>query len=63
MLLLLNKLFSIKGTIIQRPRGPPPPAPSPRLSNGQSTESIASLTSDHADSSNPVPPPRKVEFF
>uniref|UniRef100_T1HS89 Transaldolase n=1 Tax=Rhodnius prolixus TaxID=13249 RepID=T1HS89_RHOPR len=49
----------INSTIIQRPRGPPPPAPSPRLSNGQSTESIASLTSDHADSSNPVPPPRK----
>ncbi|XP_024083772.1 arfGAP with SH3 domain, ANK repeat and PH domain-containing protein isoform X1 [Cimex lectularius] len=43
---------------IQRPRGPPPPAPSPRLSNGQSTESITSITSD-ADQTNPVPPPRK----
>ncbi|XP_054266404.1 arfGAP with SH3 domain, ANK repeat and PH domain-containing protein-like isoform X2 [Macrosteles quadrilineatus] len=51
---------------IQRPRGPPPPAPtslpSSRLSNGQSTESISSLMSDIESSvahNNPVPPPRK----
>lgn len=47
---------------IQRPRGPPPPAPSPRLSNGQSTESITSLASD-AEPPNPVPPPRKPYFY
>ncbi|KAK9505181.1 hypothetical protein O3M35_009290 [Rhynocoris fuscipes] len=51
------------GSAIQRPRGPPPPAPSPRLSNGQSTESIASLTSELAEHSNPVPPPRKPYFY
>ncbi|KAG8264641.1 Arf-GAP with SH3 domain, ANK repeat and PH domain-containing protein 1 [Homalodisca vitripennis] len=50
---------------IQRPRGPPPPAPntlpSSRMSNGQSTESISSLMSDIESSAahNPVPPPRK----
>ncbi|PSN53333.1 hypothetical protein C0J52_04104 [Blattella germanica] len=51
---------------IQRPRGPPPPTPSPmqgvRLSNGRSTESISSMSSDVESTSslhNPVPPPRK----
>ncbi|CAB0016648.1 unnamed protein product [Nesidiocoris tenuis] len=47
---------------IQRPQGPPPPAPSPRLSNGQSTESIVSIVSD-AEVPNPVPPPRKPYFY
>ncbi|KAJ9587519.1 hypothetical protein L9F63_028228, partial [Diploptera punctata] len=47
---------------IQRPRGPPPPTPSPmqgiRLSNGRSTESISSMSSDVESTSslhNPVP--------
>ncbi|PNF38102.1 Arf-GAP with SH3 domain, ANK repeat and PH domain-containing protein 1 [Cryptotermes secundus] len=51
---------------IQRPRGPPPPTPNPmqgvRLSNGRSTESISSMSSDVESTSslhNPVPPPRK----
>ncbi|XP_075237348.1 arfGAP domain of ASAP isoform X2 [Lycorma delicatula] len=49
---------------VQRPRGPPPPAPagppSSRLSNGQSMESISSVASDtSASTHNPVPPPRK----
>ncbi|XP_069675255.1 arfGAP with SH3 domain, ANK repeat and PH domain-containing protein isoform X3 [Periplaneta americana] len=55
---------------IQRPRGPPPPTPSPmqgvRLSNGRSTESISSMSSDVESTSslhNPVPPPRKPYFF
>ncbi|KAL1109956.1 hypothetical protein AAG570_014113, partial [Ranatra chinensis] len=48
------------GSMVQRPRGPPPPAPpaSSRLSNGQSTESIASLTSDieaAVSAANPQP--------
>ncbi|KAJ9591635.1 hypothetical protein L9F63_001849 [Diploptera punctata] len=54
---------------IQRPRGPPPPTPSPmqgiRLSNGRSTESISSMSSDVESTSslhNPVPPPRKVSI-
>ncbi|XP_021931244.1 arfGAP with SH3 domain, ANK repeat and PH domain-containing protein isoform X2 [Zootermopsis nevadensis] len=58
---------SISGSgSIQRPRGPPPPTPSPmqgvRLSNGRSTESISSMSSDVESTSslhNPVPPPRK----
>lgn len=50
---------------IQRPRGPPPPAPAPRLSNGRSTESISSMSSDVESTGslhNPVPPPRKPYF-
>lgn len=48
---------------LQRPRNPPPPAPSginsTRLSNGRSSESLSSMCSDHG-LGNPVPPPRKV---
>lgn len=60
------------GGSVQRPRGPPPPAPislpSTRLSNGQSTESISSITSDlestiSSAQLNPVPPPRKPYFY
>ncbi|XP_067010405.2 arfGAP with SH3 domain, ANK repeat and PH domain-containing protein isoform X2 [Anabrus simplex] len=53
---------SSSGTI-QRPRGPPPPTPS-RLSNGRSTESISSMSSDVESTGslhNPVPPPRKPQ--
>lgn len=50
---------------LQRPRNPPPPAPSSvstsRLSNGRSSESLSSMCSDHG-LGNPVPPPRKVSF-
>jgi Arf-GAP/SH3 domain/ANK repeat/PH domain-containing protein len=61
---------SLSGTgSVQRPRGPPPPTPGPmqgvRLSNGRSTESISSMSSDVDSTSslhNPVPPPRKVRF-
>ncbi|CAH0385238.1 unnamed protein product [Bemisia tabaci] len=57
--------------MVQRPKGPPPPAPQGptgiRLSNGRSTESISSFTSDvdstiSASLHNPVPPPRKPYF-
>ncbi|XP_049776386.1 arfGAP with SH3 domain, ANK repeat and PH domain-containing protein isoform X7 [Schistocerca cancellata] len=59
-----------KSSGVQRPRGPPPPAPSPvsstgRLANGRSTESISSVASDVETASsgiglhNPIPPPRK----
>ncbi|XP_049952207.1 arfGAP with SH3 domain, ANK repeat and PH domain-containing protein isoform X6 [Schistocerca serialis cubense] len=59
-----------KSSGVQRPRGPPPPAPSPvsstgRLANGRSTESISSVASDVDTASsgiglhNPIPPPRK----
>ncbi|XP_057329674.1 arfGAP with SH3 domain, ANK repeat and PH domain-containing protein isoform X1 [Microplitis mediator] len=47
---------------LQRPRNPPPPAPSAgssaRLSNGRSSESLSSMCSEHGIG-NPVPPPRK----
>ncbi|XP_011050292.1 PREDICTED: arf-GAP with SH3 domain, ANK repeat and PH domain-containing protein 2 isoform X3 [Acromyrmex echinatior] len=46
---------------LQRPRNPPPPAPSSimtRLSNGRSSESLSSMCSDHG-LGNPIPPPRK----
>lgn len=50
---------------LQRPRNPPPPAPSAgssaRLSNGRSSESLSSMCSEHGIG-NPVPPPRKVSF-
>ena len=52
-----------KIALIKRPQNPPPPAPSPRLSNGRSTESICSVTSELETSGilhNPVPPPRRV---
>lgn len=46
---------------VKRPQNPPPPAPNNRLSNGRSTESISSMTSDlDALASNPLPPPRRV---
>lgn len=64
---------------VQRPRGPPPPAPplsnsppgsrmtQPALSNGRSSESISSVSSDLDATGvmrgNPVPPPRKPYFF
>ncbi|CAG2170375.1 unnamed protein product [Oppiella nova] len=50
---------------VHRPRGAPPPAPETnRLSNGQSMESLPSLSSELEDTGNrshgiPVPPPRK----
>lgn len=48
---------------LQRPRNPPPPAPSItnslRLSNGRSSESLSSMCSEHG-LGNPIPPPRKV---
>ena len=51
---------------LQRPRNPPPPAPSmissSRMSNGRSNESLSSMCSDHGIS-NPVPPPRKVSLL
>ncbi|PSN45022.1 hypothetical protein C0J52_24520, partial [Blattella germanica] len=59
---------SIAGRPISGPGSlqPPPPSPSPRqgvrLSNGRSTESISSMSSDVESTSslhNPVPPPRK----
>ncbi|KAK0087057.1 hypothetical protein PV325_001838 [Microctonus aethiopoides] len=47
---------------LQRPRNPPPPAPSitssMRLSNGRSSESLSSMCSEHG-LGNPIPPPRK----
>ncbi|KAK0163612.1 hypothetical protein PV327_007278 [Microctonus hyperodae] len=47
---------------LQRPRNPPPPAPSItsslRLSNGRSSESLSSMCSEHG-LGNPIPPPRK----
>ncbi|KOC60334.1 Arf-GAP with SH3 domain, ANK repeat and PH domain-containing protein 1, partial [Habropoda laboriosa] len=52
----------INSSTLQRPRNPPPPAPSginsSRLSNGRSSESLSSMCSDHG-LGNPVPPPRK----
>ncbi|XP_049792736.1 arfGAP with SH3 domain, ANK repeat and PH domain-containing protein isoform X1 [Schistocerca nitens] len=65
----LNAVLDKSGGV-QRPRGPPPPAPSPvsstgRLANGRSTESISSVASDVETASsgislhNPIPPPRK----
>ena len=64
-------MIDLTGGSVQRPRGPPPPAPislpPSRLSNGQSTESISSITSDlestiSSAQLNPVPPPRKVNI-
>lgn len=53
----------VNSSTLQRPRNPPPPAPSSinssRLSNGRSSESLSSMCSDHG-LGNPVPPPRKV---
>ncbi|XP_018326962.1 arfGAP with SH3 domain, ANK repeat and PH domain-containing protein isoform X2 [Agrilus planipennis] len=50
--------------LLKRPQNPPPPAPnvnsSSRLSNGRSTESITSVTSDVDTSGGPVPPPRRA---
>ncbi|XP_026667579.1 arfGAP with SH3 domain, ANK repeat and PH domain-containing protein isoform X4 [Ceratina calcarata] len=51
----------MNSSTLQRPRNPPPPAPSginSRLSNGRSSESLSSMCSDHG-LGNPVPPPRK----
>ncbi len=54
---------------VQRPRCAPPPAPDPnRISNGQSIESLPSISSESEDCANrshlvPVPPPRKVWFY
>ncbi|XP_017758404.1 PREDICTED: arf-GAP with SH3 domain, ANK repeat and PH domain-containing protein 2-like isoform X1 [Eufriesea mexicana] len=52
----------VNSSTLQRPRNPPPPAPSginsSRLSNGRSSESLSSMCSDHG-LGNPVPPPRK----
>ncbi|KMR04844.1 phosphatidylinositol -biphosphate-dependent arf1 gtpase-activating protein [Lasius niger] len=51
----------MNSSTLQRPRNPPPPAPSgvtSRLSNGRSSESLSSMCSDHG-LSNPIPPPRK----
>ncbi|XP_045482000.1 arfGAP with SH3 domain, ANK repeat and PH domain-containing protein isoform X2 [Harmonia axyridis] len=45
--------------VVRRPQNPPPPAPSSRMSNGRSTESICSLMSDIEGMHNPVPPPRR----
>lgn len=63
-----DKNAQLYGTLTQRPRCPPPPAPqimnSPQsqLSNGQSIESLPSVTSENEECSRglPVPPPRKV---
>lgn len=53
----------VNSSTLQRPRNPPPPAPSginsSRLSNGRSSESLSSMCSDHG-LGNPIPPPRKV---
>ncbi|XP_017775040.1 PREDICTED: arf-GAP with SH3 domain, ANK repeat and PH domain-containing protein 2 isoform X2 [Nicrophorus vespilloides] len=50
-----------KLTQVKRPLNPPPPAPSPRLSNGRSNESISSMVSDLDTSGhNPIPPPRRA---
>ncbi|CAD1474710.1 unnamed protein product, partial [Heterotrigona itama] len=53
----------VNSSTLQRPRNPPPPAPSginsSRLSNGRSSESLSSMCSDHG-LGNPVPPPRKT---
>lgn len=46
--------------LLKRPQNPPPPAPNNRLSNGRSTESISSMTSDFEIPGGPVPPPRRV---
>ncbi|KAL3289796.1 hypothetical protein HHI36_023188 [Cryptolaemus montrouzieri] len=46
--------------VVRRPQNPPPPAPSSRLSNGRSTESICSLMSDIEGMHNPIPPPRRL---
>nr|XP_023024118.1 arfGAP with SH3 domain, ANK repeat and PH domain-containing protein [Leptinotarsa decemlineata] len=57
---------SDKFASVRRPQNPPPPAPntsSSRLSNGRSTESIASMASDIDVSGmthNPIPPPRRA---
>ncbi|XP_033175930.1 arfGAP with SH3 domain, ANK repeat and PH domain-containing protein isoform X9 [Bombus impatiens] len=52
----------VNSSTLQRPRNPPPPAPSginsSRLSNGRSSESLSSMCSDHG-LGNPIPPPRK----
>ncbi|RZF46981.1 hypothetical protein LSTR_LSTR011844 [Laodelphax striatellus] len=65
---ILKSTILDKSGTVQRPRGPPPPAPAgpppSRLSNGQSTESINSISSDYSSSiHNPVPPPRKPYFY
>jgi len=65
-----NKSSQLYGTL-QRPKCAPPPAPdSNRLSNGQSIESLPSISSESEDCANrshlvpvPVPPPRKVIIF
>ncbi|XP_043288539.1 arfGAP with SH3 domain, ANK repeat and PH domain-containing protein isoform X3 [Venturia canescens] len=53
----------VNSSTLQRPRNPPPPAPSvpssSRLSNGRSSESLSSMCSDHGIAGNPIPPPRK----
>ncbi|GJQ65771.1 hypothetical protein Trydic_g11948 [Trypoxylus dichotomus] len=48
--------------LVKRPQNPPPPAPSPRLSNGRSTESISSMNSELESGiiHNPIPPPRRA---
>ncbi|XP_066589366.1 arfGAP with SH3 domain, ANK repeat and PH domain-containing protein [Prorops nasuta] len=57
-----HTLDKSNSSTLQRPRNPPPPAPSTginsRLSNGRSNESLSSMCSDHG-LGNPVPPPRK----
>ncbi|CAG9816731.1 unnamed protein product [Phaedon cochleariae] len=53
---------SDKFASVRRPLNPPPPAPSNRLSNGRSTESISSMASDidvTGITHNPIPPPRR----
>ncbi|XP_022915073.1 arfGAP with SH3 domain, ANK repeat and PH domain-containing protein isoform X2 [Onthophagus taurus] len=56
----MGKLVISHDPKIKRPQNPPPPAPSPRLSNGRSTESISSLGSELDPMHNPVPPPRRA---
>ena len=60
---LLLGTDKVNSSTLQRPRNPPPPAPSSinssRLSNGRSSESLSSMCSDHG-LGNPIPPPRKV---
>ncbi|EZA47681.1 arfGAP with SH3 domain, ANK repeat and PH domain-containing protein isoform X2 [Ooceraea biroi] len=56
-----HAMDKVNSSTLQRPRNPPPPAPSgvtSRLSNGRSSESLSSMCSDHG-LGNPIPPPRK----
>jgi len=74
MLIIISILISLflytgidkaNSSTLQRPRNPPPPAPSSittRLSNGRSSESLSSMCSDHG-LGNPIPPPRKVSHI